>query len=77
MAETTEKRRDVVIYETATMRVESVAGRDLGETGFHTIDKRIDTVSGRINEHYDVAAVPVGKYNKGDTLAKEDIDYEV
>ena len=65
----TEQLQDVVIYEIATRKVESIAGRDMQPTGsFHTVDKRLATVSERLNEHYDCMAVPAGKYNKGDVL---------
>jgi putative intracellular protease/amidase len=68
----TEKRFDVVIFEIETRKVESIAGRDMREEGgFHTVDKRLATVSERLNEHYDVMAVPAGKYNKGDVLPEE------
>lgn len=64
-----DQRFDVVIYEIKTRKVESIAGRDMKESGsFHTVDKRLATVSERLNEHYDCMAVPAGKYNKGDIL---------
>ena len=78
MTETTEKRWDVFIYEYATRQIESVAGTDLPETGgFHTVEKRIDTVCGRLNDSYGVIAVPAGQFKKGDVIPKDVEEYEM
>jgi len=64
-----EKRYDVVIFEIATRKIDTIAGTDLPESGsFHTVDKRIDTVLPRLNDAYNVVAVEAGKYRKGDIL---------
>lgn len=63
---------DVVIYEIASGKIETFAGKDLpselGRHGFHTVEKRQKTVEPRLNDHYDVMVVPAGKYQKGDAL---------
>lgn len=66
-----EPKQDVVIYEIESRKVEAVVGRNLGTTGFHTVEKRIDTVSERLNDSFDVMAVPAGKYEKGSILPDE------
>lgn len=74
MTETTEQRYDVVIYEKATRKIDAIIGRDMrswdGETGTgrNTAETRMQTGQERINELYDVAMVPAGKYQKGDAL---------
>jgi len=66
---TTDKRFDVVIYEIATRKVESIAGRDMKTKGsFHTVAKRLATVGERLNRRYEVLAVDVDKYKVGDVL---------
>lgn len=68
---TNEKKElfDVVIYEIATRKIDTIAGTNLPESGsFHTVDKRMETVWPRLNEHYSVRAVEAGKYAKGDVL---------
>jgi hypothetical protein len=68
---------DVVIYAFATRIIESVAGTSLPESGsFHTVSKRLDTVCGRLNDHFGVIAVPAALYKKGDTLPKNVETYE-
>ena len=63
---------DVVIYEIATRKIESMAGTSLPTEGsFHTVGKRLETVSTRINDRYDVLAVAAGKYQKGDILPED------
>jgi hypothetical protein len=69
------KRYDVVIYEVETRVIDTIAGTDLLSEddpghGFHTVEKRLETVLGRLNEHYDAIQVPAGKYKKGDVLPK-------
>lgn len=68
----TEKRFDVVVYEIDSRKIDHFAGRDMKEEGsFHTVDKRIATVSERLNDRYDVMAVEAGKYKVGDVLPEE------
>ena len=68
---------DVFIYEYKTRKIESVAGTNLPESGsFHTVEKRLDTVVGRLNDNYGVIAVPAGTHKKGDVLSKNVQTYE-
>ena len=79
MSETTQERKlwDVFIYAFKTRKIESQAGKDLPETGsFHTVEKRIDTVCGRLNDSYGVIAVPAGKFKKDAVLPKDVEEYE-
>lgn len=72
MADETGKLYDVVIYELATRKVDTIAGVALPESGsFHTVDKRLDTVMSRLNEYYSCRAVETGKYRVGDVLPSE------
>lgn len=64
---------DVVIYEKSTRKIDAIIGRDMRSfdgtgSGRNTAELRMQTGQERINEHYDVAMVPVGKYKKGDVL---------
>ena len=73
----TETKWDVFIYEYATRKIESVAGRDLPASGsFHTVGKRIETVLGRLNDNYGVTAVPSGRFQKGDVLPRDVEEFE-
>ena len=63
---------DVVIYEAETGIVESIAGERLRYySGFYNAAKRLDTVIGRLNNRYDAAIVPTGKYKKGDKYKEQ------
>ena len=65
---------DVVIFELETHRVDSVIGKGMKREGrYNSAETRLDTVLGRLNERYCAAIVPAGKYDKGSTLAAEDI----
>lgn len=66
-----EQRFDVVIFNCETRIIDTVAGTNLGEHGFHTADKRLATVLERINERFDAEAVPAGVYKKGDVLPEK------
>lgn len=60
---------DVVIYQISTREIDTIAGRDLPESGsFHTVGKRLETVYPRLNDAYGCCAVEAGKYAKGDVL---------
>ena len=66
------KKFDVVIYEIGTRKVCSIAGKDLPEEGgFHTVDKRIETVMPRLNDSYNVMAVDAGAVKVGDVLPED------
>ena len=69
MSTETKELFDVVIYEIATRKIDTIAGTNLPESGsYHTVDKRIETVWPRLNDAYSVRAVEAGKYVKGDVL---------
>ena len=62
-----DKLYDVIIYEYATGKVESVPGKSMRmHKGYHNAEKRLDTVLSRINDAYSAAIVDEGKYKKGD-----------
>lgn len=70
----TETLFDVVIYEIDSRRVDTIAGKNLRESGsFHTADKRLDTVLPRLNDQYSAAIVPAGKYSVGSVIAETDM----
>lgn len=54
---------DVVIYKKSDRRIESFAGKDMGDAS-----RRIATVLPRLNNSYDVTSVPAGKYREGDMI---------
>lgn len=69
MPDETKRLYDVVIYEIATRKVDTIAGKDLPESGsFHTVGKRLETVLPRLNEYYSCRSVEAGKYQVGDVL---------
>lgn len=68
----TKPKKDVVIYELGSGKVESIAGKDLTEGGFHTPDKRLMTVLPRLNDNFSASIVPAGAYKVGDVLKKKD-----
>ena len=64
---------DVVIFERATGRVETIIGKHLRhDTSFHTAEKRYETALSRINSAYDVAIVEARRYVTGEILAREE-----
>ena len=60
---------DVVIYQLATGKIESIPGKamqmDIGQ--FNAV-RRLRTVCKRINEHYSAVIVGAGQYEIGDFL---------
>ena len=69
---------DVVIYEIATRRVDAVIGKamplwDGTGTGRNTADLRKQTGQERVNDRFDVAIVPTGKYEKDQVLTPEEV----
>jgi hypothetical protein len=58
---------DVIIYDIETKKVVSVTGRNLRETGYYNVDKRLETTLSRINGGYNAVAVPAGSYETGST----------
>ena len=68
-----EKLFDVVIYNIETLIIDTIAGKDMRlNTGFTNAEKREETVSLRLNDHYNVKIVSAGKYKKGDKLKGKD-----
>lgn len=66
------ERRDVVIYEFATGKIASIAGRNLKPEGRHnSVESRIDCILPRLNDAHGVTDVEAGKYNVGDILKEE------
>ena len=59
---------DVVVVHLETKKVVSIVGKNLSYKGFHTVDKRVATMSTRVNDDHDVEAVPAGSVKVGDTL---------
>lgn len=62
-----EPRYDVIIVHTESGLVESIAGQNMPlESGsFHTAEKRLDTVSPRLNHDYHARIVLTGQAEKG------------
>jgi hypothetical protein len=69
---------DVVIYRKDTMQVDSVIGSNMRRhdgngNGRNTAELRRATGIERVNEYYDAAIVPAGKYVKSSILDETDI----
>ncbi len=65
---------DVVVYEIATRKVDAIVGKNMPrDTGFYNAEKRADTVSPRLNDDFNVAIVPAGKYQKGQFIKDGDL----
>ena len=69
----TQQLFDVVIYEKATRRIDSVIGKNMrrwGATGSgrNTAQLRQQTGREKINDRYECEIVAAGKYQKGDLL---------
>ncbi len=74
MKTTTEQLFDVVIYEIATSTIDAIVGISMRKEGRHeSAETRCDTVAPRLNEDFNVAVVPAGKYTKGDVVSKADL----
>lgn len=58
---------DVIIYEFATGKVESIVGEKMERsTGFYNAEKRQLTALDRINDNYGVEIVETGEYKVND-----------
>lgn len=69
MTTETEQLYDVVIFETATRKIDTIAGKDLRrDCGTYNAQRRLDTVQMRLNDRYDAEIVDAGKHQKGDVL---------
>jgi hypothetical protein len=68
----TKPKKDVVIYEIESGKVDTIAGKDLVEGGHFTPSSRLNTVLPRLNDRYDASIVPAGVYKVGDILKKKD-----
>jgi hypothetical protein len=60
---------DVVIYEIATRRIDTIIGTDMKlwdgtGSGRNTADLRKQTGQERVNDRFDVAIVPAGRYKQ-------------
>lgn len=63
---------DVVIYEIATRKVDTITGKDLRmRKGHYNAERRLETTEGRLNDRYDAEIVPAGKFKAGDILPKD------
>lgn len=71
----TETLYDVLIVCCDTKIVDTVAGANMpmSEGSFHTAEKRQETVSPRLNEHYFCGIYPAGLYAKGDKVTTESV----
>lgn len=66
--------RDVVIYEIATKKIDTIAGKAMEYDGpRECVSRRLATVLPRLNDRYDACSVPSGKYEKGDVIDKDDL----
>lgn len=71
MPTATEQLYDVIIYEIATGKIESVIGRSMKSwdgtgSGRNTAELRVETGQERINNRFDCVMVPTGKLQRGD-----------
>lgn len=69
----TQKLYDVVIYDKATRRIDTIIGKNMpswdGEgSDRNTAELRVQTGQERINEHFECEMVEAGKYKKYDAL---------
>jgi hypothetical protein len=70
MTTQTEQRYDVVIYEIATRKIDTIAGKDLRpDSGHFNAERRLETLLSRLNDRYNAEIVDAGKYQKGDVLS--------
>jgi hypothetical protein len=73
MTTQTEQLYDVVIYEKATRKIDTIIGKNMKRwdgtgSGRNTAELRVQTGQERINERYECEIVEAGKYRKGDVL---------
>lgn len=73
MKEEPEKLYDVVIYEIATGKIDSIIGRQMRQwdgngSGRNSADLRVQTGKSRVNDKYSCKMVEAGRYGEGDTL---------
>jgi hypothetical protein len=70
MTTQTEQLYDVVIYEIATRKIDTIAGKNLHhDSGHFNAERRLDTVLLRLNDRYNAEIVEAGKHQKGDVLS--------
>lgn len=67
---------DVVVYEIATRKIESMIGKNMRQwdgtgSGRYTAEMRRQTGQQNVNDQFDVAIVPAGQFKKGDALPKD------
>jgi len=69
MTTESEQLYDVVIYEIATHKIETVVGKDMHrEKGHFNAERRLETVLPRLNDRYNAEIVEAGKFGQGDVL---------
>jgi hypothetical protein len=69
MSEQPEQLFDVIVYEIDSGKVESIVGEAMRrDTGYYNAEKRLDTVSERLNDLYSAAIVDAGTLQVGDTF---------
>lgn len=75
MNEEQEERFDVVIYEVATDKIDTIIGHNmpLDSGSFHTARKREAAGWTRINDRYAIAVVPHGIYTTGAVINLGDV----
>ena len=69
----TEQLYDVVIYEKATRKIDTIIGTNMRSwdgtgSGRNTAELRVQTGEERINDRYECEMVEAGKFKKGDVL---------
>lgn len=66
-------RYDVLIVNIQTREVDTVAGCNMRlNDGFHHAEKRMETVSPRLNDHYFCGIYSAGKFKKGDVIPENE-----
>jgi hypothetical protein len=77
-----EKLYDVVIYEIATGKIDSVIGRQMRQwdgtgSGRNSAELRVQTGQSRVNDKYSCTMVEAGRYGKGDILGNlSEVEHE-
>jgi hypothetical protein len=63
---------DVIVFEEATMKIDSIVGSGLRyDTGHQNARSRLSLIRGRLNDLFDAEIVPHKRYNKGDIYVRE------
>lgn len=68
-------RWDVVIYEIATRKIESIPAKNVKEFGKHnSVESSFDLWLPRLSVKFDAVAIPTGTLSKGDILSPSQVD---